>query len=146
MTNNSLDILLMSDNCLDTVGGEQESVKIIIEGIKDEYSIGVIQPGTLNNREYGVIYFDLTKKTRIKHLIRNPLNFISYILRVKNIINTYRPKIVHTQAQVSFFIVALLKKFRLVTKDNCIIHTERGLYTKYNRLFKYILYFFMKEL
>lgn len=146
MTNNSLDILLMSDNCLDTVGGEQESVKIIIEGIKDEYSIGVIQPGTLNNREYGVIYFDLTKKTRIKHLIRNPLNFIRYILRVKNIINTYRPKIVHTQAQVSFFIVALLKKFRLVTKDNCIIHTERGLYTKYNRLFKYILYFFMKEL
>lgn len=146
MTNNSLDILLMSDNCLDTVGGEQESVKIIIEGIKDEYSIGVIQPGTLNNREYGVIYFDLTKKTRIKHLIRNPLNFIRYILRVKNIINTYRPKIVHTQAQVSFFIVALLKKFRLVTKDNCIIHTERGLYTKYNRLFKYIFYFFMKEL
>ena len=34
MADNKLDILIMTDNNLDTVGGEQESTKIIINGIK----------------------------------------------------------------------------------------------------------------
>jgi len=146
MTENELDILLMGDNGLDTVGGEQESTKIIINGSKDKYSLGVIQPGKVSNPKSGVIYFDLTEHTRIKHLVKNPLEFIRYIWKVKKIINDKKPKVIHTQAQVSFFIVALLKKFRLISKDNYLIHTERGLYTKYNKPFKRLFFFFMKEL
>ena len=146
MTDNELDILLMGDNGLDTVGGEQESTKIIINGSKDKYSLGVIQPGEVSNPKSGVIYFDLTKHTRIKHLVKNPLEVVRYILKVKKIINDKKPKVIHTQAQVSFFIVALLKKFRLISKDNYLIHTERGLYTKYNKPFKQLFFFFMKEL
>jgi glycosyltransferase involved in cell wall biosynthesis len=146
MFTNDLDILLMSDNGLDTVGGEQESTKIIINGSKDKYSLGVIQPGKVSKPESEVTYYDLTEHTRIKHLVKNPFTFINYISKVKRIINNNNPKIIHTQAQVSFFIVALLKKFKLISKDNYLIHTERGLYTKYNTLFKYIFYFFMKEL
>lgn len=146
MTKKGLDILLMSDNGLDTVGGEQESTKIIINGSKGKYSLGVIQPGKVNNPKSGVIYFDLTEHTRIKHLVKNPLKFIRYILKVKKIINDKKPKVIHTQAQVSFFIVALLKKFRLISKGNHLIHTERGLYTKYNKPFKQLFFFFMKEL
>ncbi|WP_034549713.1 glycosyltransferase family 4 protein [Carnobacterium funditum] len=146
MSGKKLDILLMGDNNLDTVGGEQESTKIIINGIKDKYSLGVIQPGRINKPKSDVIYFDLTKQTRIKHLVKTPLAFIRYILDVKNIINTHKPTIIHTQAQVSFFIVALLKKFRLISKNIYLIHTERGFFTKYSRVFKYIFYYFMKDL
>src|SRR5690625_4900442 len=106
-TGNKLDILLMSDNGLETVGGEQESTKIILNGVKDHYSIGVIQPGTISTPVNGVNYFQLTEKTRIKHLIKNPFSFIKYIWNVKRIITKVEPKIIHTQAQVSFFIVAL---------------------------------------
>ena len=146
MSKNGLDILLMSDNGLDTVGGEQESTKIIINGLKGKYSLGVIQPGNISKPIKGVTYFNLTEHTRMKHLIRNPFAFIKYILKVKQIINSKKPRIIHTQAQVSFFIVALLKKIRLISKGNYLIHTERGLYTKYNTFFKYIFYFFMREL
>lgn len=142
----NIDILLMSDNGLDTVGGEQESTKIIINGAKDHFSLGVIQPGSMEQPETGVHYYPLTHETRIKHFITNPIAFIKYVWQVKRIVNREKPKIIHTQAQVSFFIAALLRKLKLIPNNVRLIHTERGLYTKYNKFIKKIFYFFMKEL
>jgi len=144
--NNNIDILLMSDNGLETVGGEQESTKIIINGIKDQYRLGVIQPGEVDNKTENVSYYDMTKHTRIKHLIKNPFAFLKYIWKVRKIIKRENPRIIHTQAQVSFFIVALLKKLRLIPNNFTLIHTERGLYTKYSNFIRKIFFFFMKEL
>src|SRR5690625_2834110 len=141
-----VDILIMSDNGLETVGGEQESTKIIINGIKDKFKVGVIQPGIIKKPTENVHYYHLTEQTRMKHLIKNPFAFVSYINRVRKIIKRENPNIIHTQAQASFFIVGLLKKFRLISKDIKLIHTERSLYTKYSNFFKRIFYFFMKEL
>ena len=146
MNDHELDILLMCDNSLNSVGGEQESTKIIINGFMKKYALGVIQPGDLRNSCSSVKYYQLTNYTRIKHLIKRPIAFIKYIAKVREIINNSNPKIIHTQAQVSFFIAALLKKYRLISKDICLIHTERGLFTKYNTVFKHIFFFFMKEL
>lgn len=143
---NSIDILILSDNGLETVGGEQESTKIIINGVKDEFKLGVIQPGKVENKSSNVKYYDMTEKTRIKHLIKNPFAFINYINNVRKIIKKDKPRIIHTQAQVSFFIVGLLSKLKLIPKSIEFIHTERGLYTKYNTFFKRLFIFFMKEL
>ncbi|MFA9457611.1 NAD-dependent epimerase/dehydratase family protein [Halalkalibacter sp. AB-rgal2] len=142
----NIDVLIMSDNSLETVGGEQESTKIIINGVKDSFHISVIQPGQISKPVYGVDYHIITKKTRIKHLIKNPIAFLLYIAKVRNYINKKRPAVIHTQAQVSFFIVALLKKLKLIPKRIRIVHTERGLFTKYNNFFKRIFYSFIKEL
>jgi len=109
MAGNELDVLIMTVNNLDTVGGEQESTKIIINGIKDKYSLAIIQPGNISNPVSSVVYYELTKLTRIKHLIKRPISFIRYILKAKSIINRRKPKTIHTQAQVSFLIVSLLK-------------------------------------
>lgn len=142
-----MDILIVTDNGLETVGGEQESTKIIIKGIHKHFKVGVIQPGPIKAKLPGVEYFDLTSKTRIKHLIKDPIDFIIYILKVRNIINTQKPKVIHTQAQVSFFIVALLKKLKLISyREFKFIHTERGLYINYSKFFKSIFLFFMNEL
>lgn len=144
--NNNIDILLMSDNSLETVGGEQESTKIIIQGIKELFTVGVIQPGEIKRPLFGAEYYQLTLHTRIKHLIKQPISFLKYILKVRKVVNNKTPQVIHTQAQVSFFIIALLSKFRLISKNTSIIHTERGLYTKYNRLIKQVFHFFIKEL
>lgn len=146
MSINNVDIFILSDNCLDTVGGEQESTKIIIDGLKDKFSLGIIQPGKIGKPKVGVTYFTFTKHTRIKHLIKAPFSFLVYLFKVKDVINQNHPKIIHTQAQVSFFIIALFRKYHLISKDVYFIHTERGLYTKYNKLFKCLFFFFMKEL
>lgn len=141
-----IDVLLMSDNGLETVGGEQESTKIIIKGMHNYFNVGVIQPGDMKNNVPGIKYFNLTSQTRIKHLIKKPISFLKYILKVRNIVKAEKPKIIHTQAQVSFFIVALLRKVKLLPRNTKFIHTERGLYTKYNNFFKKLFLFFMKEL
>src|SRR5690625_3108782 len=141
-----IDILLMVDNSLDTIGGSEESTKIIINGVKDKFSLGVIQPDEIKQPVSGVHYYTLTKKTRLKLLIKNPFSFIKYIWDVRNIICEIKPKIIHTQAQVSFFIVALLLKLRLIPKCFKLIHTERGLYIRYNTFFKKIFHSSMKEL
>src|SRR5690625_4685675 len=106
---NNLEILIMSDNGLETVGGEQESTKIIIEGVKKSYTLGVAQPGNLKKPLSNVHYYPLTSKTRLKHLIKKPHLFMKYIFQIRKIIVNSKPKIIHTQAQASFFIVALLR-------------------------------------
>lgn len=144
--NDQLDVLLMTDNGIDTVGGEQESTKIIINAAKDNFSTGVIQPGEIKHPVEGVHYYPLTSETRIKHMIKNPVSFLNYLKKVRSIIKTGKPRVIHTQSQVSFFIVALLRKYKLIPKKFNLIHTERGLYTKYSDSVKKVFFFFMKEL
>lgn len=141
-----MDILIMSDNNLETVGGEQESTKIIIKSLKDTYSLGVMQPGKLKKCYPNVKYFKLSNQTRIKHLVKRPFEFISYIYNIKKNLQSNKPRIIHTQAQISFFIVSFLKKIRKIPSTTILIHTERGLFSKYNFIFQRIFFFFMKEL
>ncbi len=141
-----IDILLLSDNNLLTVGGEQESTKIIIKGVEKKYKLGVIQPGEIEVRNTTTKYYFLTNYTRIKHLIKNPFAFIRYILLVRRVIIRTKPQIIHTQAQVSFFIVTLLKKINLISSECKLIHTERGLYKKYNKVIREVFIFCMKNL
>jgi len=141
-----IDILLVTDNGIETVGGEQESVKIIINGLKKKYRMGIIQPGNINNPIPRIHYFPLTEYTRIKHFVKNPIIFFGYIWKIRKIINTENPKIIHTQAQVSSFIVALLKKLKLISSRSKLIHTERGLYIRYLPIFKSLFHLFFNEL
>src|SRR5690625_5267213 len=95
--NKNIDILLMSDNGLETVGGEQESTKIIINGVKHQFRLGVIQPGKIKRKVGSVTYYDMTNQTRIKHLIKNPFAFLRYIWNVRNILKDENQRIIHTQ-------------------------------------------------
>lgn len=143
----NVEVMLCSDHSLDTIGGAQLSSNIILEGLKDDnYNLGVIQPGQNESKIENIEYFEIGEFKSIKTVAKNPLKFISYINNVKNILNKEKPAIVHTQAQANFFIVAFLKKIRLISKDTFIIHTERGLYLKYNFFIRQVFRFLMKEL
>lgn len=141
-----IDILLMSDNSLDTIGGSEESTKIILKGLKDKFKLGVAQPGKITDPENSVKYFLISKDTRLKKIFKNPFKFLIYINKVRKLIKKQNPKIIHTQAQVSFFIISLLIKLRLIPKSIKFIHTERGLYTKYSSFIRRLFLFFMTEL
>lgn len=143
---NHHDILLLIDNNFELVGGGIVSIKIILEGVKEKFSIGLIQPGSIKNNKNPYKIYELSKYKRIKELIKNPFTFIKYIYDVFKIIKQTKPKIIHTQEQVSFFIVALLKKLKLIKEDICLIHTDRGLYTKYGKIIRAIFMFFINEL
>ncbi|WP_020619900.1 NAD-dependent epimerase/dehydratase family protein [Paenibacillus daejeonensis] len=145
-TKNKPDVIIIGDNALDSVGGEQESTKIILRGIKDLFPLGVIQPGIIKEPIEAISYYDVTSETRIKHLVKKPIKFLRYIFRIKGVIKSNKPKVIHTQAQVSFFIISLLKKIKMISNDIKFVHTERGLYTKYNDLIRKVFLFFINEL
>src|SRR5699024_3784630 len=129
------------------IGGAQLSSNIILNGLKDgDYNLGVIQPGKNSSKLENVEYFEIGDFKSIKTVARHPFKFINYIKQVKNILNREKPSIVHTQAQANFFVVAFLKKLHLISKDTYIIHTERGLYVKYNAFIQQVLRFMMNEL
>lgn len=143
----NIEVMLCSDHSLDTIGGAQLSSNIILEGLKDDkYSFGVIQPGKNESKMEDVKYFEIGEFKSIKTVAKKPLKFLNYINQVKNILNKEKPTIVHTQAQANFFIVSFLKKLNLISKDTFIIHTERGLYLKYNSFIKQVFKFLLNEL
>jgi len=144
-----MDIVFLVDNNVSTVGGVQESTKIIIEGVFDTNSkCTLIQPGLPSEFKSDIVIEQpiITKIDQIKKVFKNPFLFIKYAFKTFKIIKSTNPKIVHTQGQVSFFLVALFRKLRLLPRHSAFIHTERGVYNKYSAFFKKLFIFFMNEL
>ncbi len=143
----NIDVILCSDHSLHTIGGAQLSSNIILKGLKESpYSIGVIQPGPNNLQIDKIHYFEIGEDTSIKTVFKNPFKFLKYIKEVRKVLNEEKPEVIHTQAQVNFFIVALLRKLKLISKDPTFIFTERGLFLKYNRLIQLVFRMLINEL
>ncbi|HPT62548.1 MAG TPA: hypothetical protein PLN81_13325 [Bacillota bacterium] len=135
----NLDILMVTDNNLENiVGGAEESLRIICRGLGREFKIGIIQPGPVSRKIADVSYFCVTADNRLKSVVKNPRALIRFILAVKETISVTTPRVVHTNLQISFFIVAFLKKLGIIPKHTHLIHTERGLYVKYNSLIRFV--------
>lgn len=143
---NKYDVLIINDNNLGYLGGERESQLVILNGISPHFKTAVIQPGIFDEKIPGVDVYYLTKSKRLKYLIKNPFAFGLYILKVGKLVKKLHPRIVHSQSQVSFFMMSLLKRFHLVPKDIILLHTDRGLYTKYNNFFRWLFQFSFKYL
>jgi glycosyltransferase involved in cell wall biosynthesis len=139
-------VLIVNDNSLGLLGGEREAQLIILNGIKDKYNVFVIQPGKLDEQIEGVHIYTLTKSKRMKHLIKNPIAFIIYFFKLGRSINKISPKIMHTQSQVCFFMISLLRRLKLVDRNITFVHTDRGLYSKYNLFFKWLFQFSFRYL
>lgn len=140
-------IMYCVDNNLGTVGGEQESTKIIIQGmIEKGVDVFVVQPGAYEESMPSSVQSYIVRQDRLKKVFRNPFLFFYYILCVFKIVRNFSPDVIHTQAQVSFFVISLGRMLRIIPRDVAFIHTERGIYTKYNSLFKAFFVFFMREL
>ncbi len=143
---NHADIIIMNDNNLGYVGGERESQRIIIKAASQKYKVAVVQPGEYDESIPNTEFYYETKVRRMKFLIKNPFAFIAYIFKISKLINKIQPKVIHTQSQVCFFIVSLLRRLHLISRNTMFVHTDRGLYTKYNTFFKKLFQFSFKYL
>lgn len=139
-------ILIINDNNLAYLGGERESQFIIVNGVKKLFHVSVIQPGVFKEKISDVEVISLTKSKRMKYLIKNPIAFVMYIFKMSVAIRKISPDIIHTQSQVSFFIISLLKRFGMIKKSIITVHTDRGLYTKYNCFFQWLFQFSFRKL
>lgn len=140
------EILLVTDNNVDTVGGEQESIKVILKTLNERYQFALIEPGEVKSRIKNIQYYNKTEKNRLKFLIKNPVQFIRYYISLFLVIRKRQPNIIHTQSQVSFVLVTFLRKLRLINRQIKLVHTDRGLYIGYNRIIQTLFLFLIREL
>lgn len=139
------DLVIINDNNLGFLGGERESQLIIINAVRKVMPISVIQPGEFGETIDNVSFYWRTKAKRMKSLIKNPFAFIGYIFKISKLINEINPKIVHSNSQVSFFMITLAKRLHLIPQKIKIIHTDRGLYTKYSCFFRRLFQYSFKK-
>ncbi|MBR0227035.1 MAG: glycosyltransferase family 4 protein [Clostridia bacterium] len=140
------DIVFITDNSMKIEGGEKESLTILLNGVSRKYKLAVIQPGSHDESLSNVPFYHETKYERTKYLIRHPFAFLSYIFKVGRRIREIAPRVIHSNSQVSFFMVMLLCRLRRIPRDIVFIHTDRGLYTKYNGFFRWLFQFSFKYL
>lgn len=140
------DVLLINDNNMGFLGGERESQLIIINAASRKYRTAVIQPGEFHAEIPNTTFYWRTESLRIKRLIKNPIAFCIYFFKVAALIRKISPRVIHSNSQVSFFMVSLYKRFHLIDRDIHFVHTDRGLYTKYNNFFRWLFQFSFKYL
>ncbi len=135
-------ILYLSDVAIDSVGGAQESMKLIIQELKEEFEFYMITPNGKRQIENQIIYteyenFILKKMTKVQ--------LFSLLNKIKNDIEDIKPDIIHVQMQATMLVIGLLKSINLISKDTKIIYTDRGVLTKYGKLTRAGLKVFCKK-
>lgn len=130
-------VLFVTDNNVNTTGGEQESTKILVSEIAAGYKVELAQPGiqACDTKNQPRQIYSLGKHDRVKKLFRNPLQIPIYLLRLQRVVTQSGADVVHSQSQVAFFALGLLKKVRLIPKRVRLVHTDRSIFTKYNRFY-----------
>ncbi|ADC72047.1 glycosyl transferase group 1 [Thioalkalivibrio sp. K90mix] len=125
--------MIVTDNNVETVGGEQESIKIIAQNLSDEFQVAVLQPGAAKS-DLGFCCIGIGRRTRIKALVMRPVELLYYIVKVIRFLRRTEAKVVHTQAQASLFLISIAIKLRFIPKRFTFVHTDRGTYSKYSAL------------
>ncbi|SEO80364.1 glycosyltransferase family 4 protein [Aquisalimonas asiatica] len=124
-------VLIVTDNNVETVGGEQESIKIIARNLSDELGVAVLHPGE-SKGDVGFCCIGVGTRTRIKALLRRPVELAAYVVKLLRYLRGTEAKVVHTQAQASLFLIGFAIKLRLIPKRFTFVHTDRGTYSKYS--------------
>lgn len=138
-------ILYVTDNNVNTTGGEQESTKILVSEAATRYQVELAQPGVQScattNQPQRI--YSLGKHDRVKQLFRNPLQIPCYLVRLYKTVKHSEADVVHSQSQVAFFSLGLLKRLGFIPKQVRLIHTDRSIFSKYNnfylRIFRFCL-------
>ncbi|WP_018175302.1 MULTISPECIES: glycosyltransferase family 4 protein [unclassified Thioalkalivibrio] len=139
-------VMLCTDNGLETVGGEQESTRIIAEYLQDQFRMVVVQPGRAPDRRNRVEYRSVAHRDRLKKVFRNPFSVLAFVLRLRRLVCEERPDLIHTQGQASLLAVVLLRRCRVLPGGSALVHTERGIFTKYGPVVRGLLRWALRDL
>ncbi len=139
-----MDILFIVDHSLNMVGGSVESLKVIMNSVKDKYRVALMTPGSYEFDDDKIEHIHYSNYTGMKEMIKNPFAFCSYYVKMLFNIRKLKPKVIHTQEQIGYFAVAFFKRLGLIDRNTILIHTERGLYEKYSGLVRKIFLLSLK--
>lgn len=126
-----MNILFLSDVSLDIVGGAQESMKVIMHGLKNKYNFKIVTPKNNEKHDFNIIelseYKDLTLRGK------KITDIIKIIKKLDIIIKTNNINIIHVQMPSTMLLIGIMKAFNLINSNIKIIYTDRGVLNKYKK-------------
>lgn len=138
-------VLMLVDNSLCSVGGAQESTKLLINSnLKYEFHVASPSMGGCGDTEYK--QHSLFKGLQLRKALRNPFNIVIVLFRIGLIVRRVRPQIIHCQSQILLILLSCLVRVGLVNSSTFLLHTERGFYKKYNSILKYLMAWGMRSM
>lgn len=135
-------ILYLSDVPLNSVGGAQESMKVIMNELKDEFSFFIITPTSKKEFENQIIfeeYENFVLKGKSKKQI------FKLLKKIKKEINKINPDIIHVQMPSTMILIGLLRSLKLISKKIEIFYTDRGVLDKYGKITRKCIKYFSKN-
>lgn len=126
-----MNILFLSDVSLDIVGGAQESMKVIMQGLKNKYNFKIVTPK--NNRKYDFDVIELKEYNNLTLRGKKIIDIIKIIKNLDTIIKTNNINIIHVQMPSTMLLIGIMKAFKLINSNIKIIYTDRGVLNKYKK-------------
>ena len=123
--------ILYSIDCRPRGGGAPISSGILIESLIEtnpELEIGLIMPdyeGENYDFEGSIDVFRIPGYSSFPYMFQNPLQWLRLVWKVKEIIATFKPNIIHCQMPKVAMAVSLLKKAKLIDEDIILVYTDR---------------------
>ncbi len=121
-------ILYLSDAPIHKAGGAQISMKIIMDGLKQEYDFYLISPGSEVEFDRHILIAGYQTIVPSKNGI---LKTLDVLFKIRKGIIDIEPDIIHVQTSSAAILINLLKVFRLISRKIAIIYTDREVYAKY---------------
>ncbi|MDB2084887.1 MAG: glycosyltransferase family 4 protein [Clostridium paraputrificum] len=126
-----MNILYLSDVSLDIIGGAQESMKVVMDGLADRYNFSIITP--CNDKQYKYNVSELTGYKNLSLRGKGILDIIKIIRRIKKIIENNKIDIIHVQMPATMLLIGIMKNLRMIDNNIIIIYTDRGVLNKYGK-------------
>ena len=135
-------ILYLSDVPLNSVGGAQESMKVIMNGLNNKFSFFIITPMSKKEFENQVIFKEYDNFV-LKG--KNKKEIISLIKKIRDEIYRINPDIIHVQMPSTMILIGILKSLKLIPKKIEIFYTDRGVLDKYGKITRSCIKYFSKN-
>lgn len=124
-------ILFLSDVDISSPGGAQESMKILMDKLSNDYEFYLLAPeGERINENHIILegFRDFILRGK------GVLELLKLLRAISNKIKKINPDVIHIQMPSTLVLVNLLIKLNMLSKEMKIIYTDRGVYGKYGRI------------
>ena len=133
-------ILVVSDNSVNKVGGEQKSTIDVCTALAEFAHVVLACPGEQYKgiEHCQFIHVSTSKQSLLRDLIVRPVELLRYVGTLIRLFRKLKPDYVHTQSQLCFLVFSLL--FSVSQRHGAkFFHTDRALRSKYGRFVSSIM-------
>ncbi|MCP3029529.1 glycosyltransferase family 4 protein [Halobacillus sp. A5] len=123
-------ILYLSDADLNKSGGAQQSMKVLMQGLRQDYEVYILTP---NGQAFNEKHIVLENYDNFILRGKNAAKIIRMVIDIFKNIKKVNPDLIHVQMSATLIVINFLVRIGAISKKTKIVFTDRGVYGKYGK-------------